>query len=181
VITVSWAGCYPLRTTNSVLRMKIYLKKLMKAGCKMKREKFLWPLSQSHHGALLLARKIRESFSGPKHDDKNKFFQELSVEANKFFKDELIQHFWDEERILGLFELRMGNGDPDVEKIRKDHRFLESLLSHNTQESLLDFAETLTHHIRFEEDVFFERIEKVFNELDKKLVGEILTHQPTLS
>ena len=68
----------------------------------------------------------------------------------------------------------MRNFDRDVERIRKDHRLLESLLAQGKRESLLQFAEMLVRHIRFEEDEFFGRMEKVFNEADQKSVSEIL-------
>ncbi len=146
----------------------------------MKREKFLWPLSQSHHRALLAARRVKEQLSSGPADGEGNQLGKMSSELKKFYKEELCQHFWDEERILSLFEGRMGNGDPDAERIRKEHRFLGSFLSQNTKVSLLQFSETLVLHIRFEEDIFFERIEKIFNESDIRTVGEILQH-PSVS
>lgn len=144
----------------------------------MKREKYLWPLSQSHHRALLAARRVKEQLSsGPEGEEEDRLGKS-SAELKRLYEEELLQHFWDEERILGLFERRMGNGDPDVERIRKEHRLMESFLSRYTKESLLQFAETLVPHIRFEEDVFFGRIERIFNESDIKTVGEILYHPP---
>jgi hemerythrin-like domain-containing protein len=143
-------------------------------GQSMKREKFLWPLSQSHHRALLLARKVKDRLSGAEPGKENSLPRELSAEIQNLFKDELRKHFWDEERILGLFEERMGKGDPDVERIRKEHRLLESLGMRNDRESLVFFSETLTGHIRFEEDVLFPRFEKVLADDEKKVVGEML-------
>ncbi len=140
----------------------------------MKREKYLWPLSQSHHRALMAAKKIREGLSGPGVENKDKTLGELSAEVRGLFDDELRRHFWDEERILGLFEARFGKDDPDAGRIRREHRFLESLLSQNTAENLLRFSETLVLHIRFEEDLFFARIEGIFNESDARTVEEIL-------
>jgi len=147
----------------------------------MKREKFLWPLSQSHNRALLAARGVKEQLSsGPANEEADRLAK-MSLELKALYEEELRQHFWDEERILGLFEGRMGNGDPDVERIRKDHRLLESLLFQSTKESLLRFSEILTLHIRFEEDVLFGRIEKVFNDGEKKTAGDYLQHPSTTS
>lgn len=141
----------------------------------MKRERFLWPLTQSHHRALLATRKIKDRLSamGPKNDDT--FLRELSGEVKELFEAELGQHFWDEERILGLFEGRIGKDDPDVERIRKEHHLLETLFSQGGLKSLVSFADTLPAHIRFEEDILFPRFEKVLTAEDKKAVEEILT------
>jgi hypothetical protein len=140
----------------------------------VKREKYFWPLSQSHHRALVAAKRVKERlFSIPEGEEVERLAQ-TSSELKKLFEEELRQHFWDEERILVVFEGRMGTEDPDDIRIRKEHRLLKNLLSQNTRESLLQFAETLVPHIRFEEDVLFGRMEGVFNEADQKAVSEIL-------
>ncbi len=140
----------------------------------MKREKYFWPLSQSHHRALVAAKRTKEQLSSIPAGEEAERVRGASSELKKLYEEELCRHFWDEERILVVFEGRMGTGDPDVEKIRKDHYLLKSLLAQNTKESLLQFAETLVPHIRFEEDIFFGRMEKVFTEVDQKAVSEIL-------
>jgi hemerythrin superfamily protein len=146
----------------------------------MKREKYFWPLSQSHHRALMAAKQVKEQLSSIPQGEESARLCKVSSELKSLFETELRQHFWDEERLLGLFEARMGNFDPDVERIRKDHRLLESLLAQGKRERLLQFAETLVRHVRFEEDEFFGRMEKVFNEADQKSVLEILVQSPTL-
>lgn len=144
----------------------------------MKREKYFWSLSQSHHRALVAAKRVKEQLSSiPEGEDVGRLSQ-ASAELKKLYEGELRQHFWDEERILVVFEGRMGTGDPDDERMRKEHRLLVNLLTQNTRESLLLFAETLTAHIRFEEDVFFGRMERAFNEADQKAVTEILPQPP---
>ena len=140
----------------------------------MKREKYFWPLSQSHHRALLAAKRAKEQLSSiPKGEEADQL-KKTTAELKSLYEGELRQHFWDEERIMVVFEGRMGTGDPDVERIRKEHRLLESLLAQNTKESLLQFTETLVIHIRFEEDVFFGRMERAFTVADQKAVLEIL-------
>jgi hemerythrin-like domain-containing protein len=145
----------------------------------MKREKYFWPLSQSHHRALVAAKRVKEWLSSTPTGEEAVRLNQASAELKKLYEEELRQHFWDEERILIVFEGRMGEGDPDDERMRKEHRLLESLLAQNTQENLLLFAETLVAHIRFEEDVLFGRMEGVFNEADQKAVLEILPHLPS--
>ena len=141
----------------------------------MKREKYLWPLSQSHHRALMAARRIREALSAAGPDSGP--VTELTAEVKSLYDGELLQHFWDEERILNLFEAYAGDDDPDARRIRGEHRLLESLAFQGTGEGLLGFADLLVRHIRFEEDVLFGRIEGVLGGDDRKTVEEILKHQ----
>jgi iron-sulfur cluster repair protein YtfE (RIC family) len=140
----------------------------------MKRENFLWPLSQSHHRALMAARRVREGLSPGGTGSEAEQLAQISAEMKKFHQEELQRHFKDEEYMLDLFESHAGKGDSDSARVRDEHRFLESLLSQNTRESLLKFAETLVIHIRFEEDVLFARVEKAFDDAEKKIVGERL-------
>lgn len=144
----------------------------------MKREKYFWPLSQSHHRALVAAKRVKERLSAIPPGEEAERLNKVSAELKKLYEEELRQHFWDEERILVVFEGRMGENDPDAGKMRKEHRLLENLLAQNTRESLLQFAETLVPHIRFEEDIFFGRMERAFNEADQKAVLEILSKVP---
>jgi iron-sulfur cluster repair protein YtfE (RIC family) len=129
----------------------------------------------------MAAKRTKEQLSSIPQGEESSRLIKVSSELKRLFDEELHRHFWDEERILGLFEGRIGNGDPDVGRIRRDHRHLESLLAFNTRESLLQFAETLVEHVRFEEDVLFGRMEKVFTESDKKAVLVILPKGPSSS
>ncbi len=140
----------------------------------MKREKYLWPLSQSHHRALVAAKRVKEQLSSIPRGEETSRLLKISSELKELIDAELRQHFWDEERIVGLFEGRMGYDDPDAMRLRKDHRHLESLLAQQTGESFLQFAEVLVLHIRFEEDILFGRIEKVLSEAEIKTVSGML-------
>lgn len=142
----------------------------------MKREKYLWPLSQSHHRALMAARRIREALSAAGPDSGP--VTELTAEVKSLYDGELLQHFWDEERILNLFESHVGCDDPDARRIRREHRLLESLAFQGTGECLLGFADLIVRHIRFEEDVLFGRIEAVLTGAEQKATGDILEHPP---
>ena len=144
----------------------------------MKREKFLWPLSQSHHRGLVLAKKVREGAAKEGVDEGS--LKALSAEVQRAYEGELRQHFRDEEEMLVLFESKVGAKDSDAERLRSDHRKLESLVPQASKESLLLFAETLTRHIRFEEDVLFGRLEKAFAENEKREWGDTLQeHAPS--
>jgi hemerythrin-like domain-containing protein len=140
----------------------------------MKREKFLWPLTQSHHRGLVLAKHVREKLTDcPRYEEQARVLAALE-EVGKAFEEELCQHFWDEERILGLYEVRMGTGEPLPERIRKDHRRLEILGARSDSASLLEFADLLTSHIHFEEEELFPGWERALGEEEKAWVGVLL-------
>jgi hemerythrin-like domain-containing protein len=140
----------------------------------MKREKFLWPLTQSHHRGLVLAKHVREKLTDCPKDEEGARVKEALEEVRKAYEEELRQHFWDEERILALYETHMGTEELLPTKIRKDHRTLESLMAKGDRECLLDFAEKLSAHIRFEEEELFSGWEKVFEGPEKETLGKML-------
>ena len=140
----------------------------------MKREKFLWPLTQSHHRGLVLAKHIRERLTDCPKAEESVRVKAVLDEVREAYDGELRQHFWDEERILGLYEARMGPEEPLPPKIRKDHRSLERLMKKGDRESLLAFSRTLAAHIRFEEEELFTGWEGTFNEREKEELGKLL-------
>lgn len=147
----------------------------------MKREKFLWPLTQSHHRALVTAKRLREKLSAPGAGEDKKLVREMVEEVQKLYDEELRLHFWDEEKILALYEEHMGKSEPEPGKIRREHRQLESLLARSDRKSLLEFAELLMAHVRFEEDVLFGKVEKALNEGEKQAVGHLLEREAALN
>jgi len=141
----------------------------------MKREKFLWPLSQSHHRALVAAKRVREGLSNASPEDLSLEVEKASEVIQGLLKGELRQHFLEEEWILSLFEGHVGKNDPDPIRVRHEHRLMESLANEKTKAGLLRFAETLVAHVRFEEDVLFGRIQAHLGEDEKKTTGERLS------
>jgi hemerythrin superfamily protein len=146
----------------------------------VKREKFLWPLSQSHHRALLTAKRVKEKLSAQGAGGDGNLVRETAAEVQKLYDEELRLHFWDEEKILTLYEEHMGKSEPEPGRIRREHRFLEYLMRQADWQSLLAFAETLTTHVRFEEDVLFGEIEKVLGEGEKQAVDALLKAAPAV-
>lgn len=146
----------------------------------MKREKFLWLLTQSHHRALLMAKRVRERLCVPGAGEDQKLVREVAAEVQKLYGEELRQHFWDEEKILAFYEEKIGREEPEPRLIRKEHRFLEQLVRQADWQSLLAFSQTLTDHVRFEEDVLFGKIEKVLGEGEKKAVDALLKAAPAV-
>lgn len=140
----------------------------------MKREKFLWSLTQGHHGALVAARNIRNRLAALGADETRPLLK-LSEEVSLFFEYDLSEHFrGEEDEVLRLFGAHAGPGDADLLRIRKEHETLEILAKASTPKELQLFADTLTAHIRFEEDVFFPRVETALTDQEKNILAERL-------
>ena len=148
----------------------------------MKREKFLWPLTQSHHRSLVMAKSLKQKLSqvGPATQDR--LLREISEETGKFFQDELRRHFTEEHDIFWMLRRRLGAADPDLERIEEEHRLFESWIASPSLENLNLFAERIVPHIRFEEDVLFGRVEKLLTPDEKTVIGVCLrlsAHPPS--
>lgn len=101
---------------------------------------------------------------------------------------DLDSHFrGEEEELLKIFEKHVEPNDPDIKKILEDHETIRTLSKSAVKKDLQLFADSLTAHIRFEEDVFFPRVEKTLTTEEKTIETERLllykpseTHAPTL-
>jgi hypothetical protein len=127
----------------------------------IKRTPALQPLSRDHHEGLLLCWKIREGLRrniGPAR---------ISGYAKWFYTNYLVPHFREEE--LFFFPL-LGNDHAEVKKALDEHRELHALCAtlDDTPDKLLNLADVLERHIRFEERV-------LFNSLQDATTDEILS------
>lgn len=146
---------------------------------RVKREKFIWPLTQSHHRALLAARRVRESLSTVPPSEEAEWAKKIGLEVREFFEKEMRQHFLDEEKIISILEAHAGKNDENFERIRTDHQRLESLAQSEDREGLLRFGEILVKHVRFEEDVVFADFETELTVDEKLEIGKLLEqHSP---
>lgn len=119
----------------------------------LKRHEALKPLSKDHHHGLLLCWKIRE---GRK---KNVATDRIKAYTDYFFSSQLRPHFkFEEEEIFVL----LGKDHPMVKKAIRDHIHLENLFKENSNidRSLSEIEKELENHIRFEERVLFNEIQK---------------------
>ena len=146
----------------------------------MKREKFLWPLTQGHHGGLMAARNALTRLAAIGSEEGEEL-RELSREVSDFFKMDLKDHFLGEDGLLRVFCARAGEDDIDAARIRKEHQVLQDLAGSSKREDMRRFAELLISHIHFEEDVFFPRVEKVLGPEDKVQVEKGLLSFQLLS
>ncbi len=135
----------------------------------IKRHKALQPLSRQHHFGLLFSWKLRKGFS------KNIEIERLSEYAKWFFQQEIKPHFSDEEKyVFPILEKE----NELVERALNEHRHIEHLFhdTKNPEKSLSALEEELQAHIRFEERVLFNEIQKVATEAQLEKIEEIHRH-----
>ena len=128
-------------------------KQMMKRKNPIKRHEALKPLSRQHHFGLLFSWKLRKGFS------KKIEVERLQKYAEWFFKEEIQPHFEAEEKYV--FPV-LGNENELVLRALKDHRRITRLFTdvENPAKSLSLLEEELETHIRFEERILFNEIQK---------------------
>lgn len=138
----------------------------------IKRSKALMPLSREHHFYLLLAWKIRKGIGTGIGKDR-------IVAYIRYMNEKLVRaHFEDEEK--WLFESLLPE-DSLCGRAMKEHESINRMLQQvmdeekNTRdELLLQLADAVEKHVRFEERELFPHLERVFTkakmaELEEKI------------
>jgi iron-sulfur cluster repair protein YtfE (RIC family) len=123
----------------------------------IKRVEALKPLSRDHHHSLLLSWKIREGFRREIPPKRIKSF------ADWFWSNSLNKHFlMEEEHIFPV----LGNTHELVRRALSEHRRLKRLFEEQVDivKSLSPIEEELESHIRFEERILFNEIQKMASE-----------------
>lgn len=119
----------------------------------IKRHEVLKTLSREHHHGLLLCWKIRAGIKN------NIELSRIKTYADWFYQTYLISHFEMEENYLFTI---LGEQNKLIKKAISDHRRLNRLfkddLDHKKSLSLIE--EELERHIRFEERVLFNEIQR---------------------
>ena len=124
----------------------------------MRRHPCLQPLSDDHHGALVLAWRIaRSAKDRPQRDAVAKVWGDLQQR----FARELEPHFRVEEERL-FSQLEAAGEHPLVARARADHARLREL-AHSESDPVVaqQFSELLHRHVRFEERELFPRAESL--------------------
>lgn len=126
----------------------------MKERKPIKRHIALQPLSRQHHFGLLFSWKLRKGFS------KNIDIERLQEYAKWFYTTEIKPHFEDEENYI--FPILEADNEL-VERALKEHRRIKRLFqdTENPKKSLHQLEEELDAHIRFEERILFNEIQKI--------------------
>lgn len=120
----------------------------------IKRNDALKSLSRDHHHGLLLCWKIRKGIK------RNIAAERIKRYVDWFWNNHLIQHFEIEEKLL--FPI-LGNQNELVKQTLAEHRRLKRLFENGNDihKSINSIEEELEKHIRFEERVLFNEIQKI--------------------
>lgn len=132
----------------------------------IKRHKAMQPFSRDHHHGLLLCWKIRTGFSKGVSAERIKHY------ADWFFGHHALPHFKLEEQ--HIFPI-LGNDHELVKKALAEHRRLTRLFNDTDEidKSLSLIEEELEKHIRFEERVLFNEIQKIATDKQLKIISKI--------
>ncbi|MEX0781901.1 MAG: hemerythrin domain-containing protein [Dehalococcoidia bacterium] len=151
----------------------------------MKRAPELIPLSWDHHHGLVLARRIREEVDGPPES-----VSALYSDLLAFWSAGLLPHFRVEgECLLARLLRHVGEGAPEVQRVLDDHLGLAGLVAtmrdttddEVRREALRQFGTRLHDHIRWEEDVLFQRTQELLDAGEMAALGEdIRAYVPAL-
>jgi mannose-6-phosphate isomerase-like protein (cupin superfamily) len=123
----------------------------------MKRRPGLIALSHDHHHALVAARRLRKAAGDPA----------ASAAFLRFFADESVRHFRDEEECLFPLVADADEARPLLVRALLDHQRLHALaarLAGGEAATAGDLAELLEAHVRFEERTLFPMIERLLGD-----------------
>src|SRR5690606_29825321 len=144
----------------------------MKKTTPIKRHKALQSFSRQHHYGLLFSWKLRKGFS------KNIAPERLYKFAKWFFEHEIKPHFQEEEKYI--FPLLDAKNELRIRALR-EHRRIERLFmdAERPEKSLNLLEEELDAHIRFEERILFNEIQKVATDAQLQKIAEIHSEAQT--
>lgn len=138
-------------------------KNLVSNQSPIKRDESLRQVSREHHHGLLLCWKIRAGIS------KKVGLERIKRYTDWFFKIHLIPHFELEEKFI--FPI-LGKDHKLIKKALTEHRRLYRLFKNDDEvEKNLNFIEEeLESHIRFEERILFNEVQKIATKEQLQLV-----------
>ena len=133
----------------------------------MKRHPSLAHLSREHHGALILARLLQ--YDAPVYKGLPSDTDGKAENALKFYREELIKHFEEEEKILTIVAGANDALDLMIQTIFREHQELhelfKSIKNHpNISVHLDELGKTLEVHVRKEERELFPLIQETCSE-----------------
>ncbi len=136
----------------------------------IKRHKSIQPLSRDHHHSLLLCWKIRTGFSKSVAPERMKRYTDW------FFENHIEPHFQLEEK--HMFTI-LEEEHPLVKKAISEHRSLGRLFkdTEDISKSLSLIEDELERHIRFEERILFNEIQKVATEKQLETISKLHTDE----
>jgi len=151
----------------------------------LKRHKALHILSHEHHQGLILSQLIKKG--SPKYKklpDTTKGKKDYSI---RFYNDELIKHFEDEEKILFPFV----NGKDDeidnlFEEIITEHKKIRQLINQlesgeDIENTMDELGHVLESHIRKEERNLFGKIQEILSDEELTVLENQLSRSRELN
>ena len=134
----------------------------------IKRHHALQPLSRDHHRGLLLCWKIREGLK------RNIEIDRIKAYTDWFWESHLQTHFELEEQYI--FPI-MEESDPNVKQAIDEHVRLENLFrqDHDLTSALRQIETELADHIRFEERILFNEIQRTASESQWQTIEKMHT------
>ena len=150
----------------------------------IKRDKALHILSYDHHQGLILAQLIKKG--SPQYKNLPNTTEGKKDYSIKFYYDELVKHFEDEEKIL--FPTVNGKDDEIdnlVEKKITEHKKIKQLVNQleseeDIENALDELGNILESHIRKEERDLFMKIQEILTEDELTTVEKQLTESRQL-
>lgn len=140
----------------------------------LKRDVSLVNLSNDHHAGLLFSWKLRQGVKY--HIEADRIIKYIKY----FWAHHFSGHFKEEEEIL-FAPIK----NEEIKKALADHQKIKAFVEkigvpgmESEENGLLEFAETVDAHIRFEERVLFPHIQEALSEEQLEKIGEQLIHEP---
>ena len=131
----------------------------------IKRHESLQQVSREHHYGLLMSWKIREGLKRKVDPSRIKKF------IDWFYEKYQKAHFDIEEKYIYPV---LNNDDPMIIQAIEEHRYIESLFREKDQieDALIALEKAMDNHIRFEERILFNKVQKIATEEQLKLIEE---------
>ena len=128
----------------------------MKTNSPIKRHQALVSFSKDHHFGLLLVWKIKQGLSNAVAPER------ISNYIFYCFAEDLQHHFKEEEQLIFC---KLSADDILRQHAEKDHQIIYGLIEQirsdkNNEALLTQFADKLQEHIRFEERILFNHLQK---------------------
>lgn len=157
--------------------MRYYYLRNMETNKKpIKRSDELAPLSREHHDGLLFIWKIRQGLAN------DTALSTIAGYCDWYWQKSLSGHFRDEEELLAP---QAPAGDPKVERMKMEHKEigekLSSIKEKVEREDLINLANLMEAHIRYEERELFPYLEGILTKEQLQKVHQGLNEIPDFS
>jgi len=141
----------------------------------IKRNRHIVKLSQDHHASLMFCWKIRQ---GIKY---HAAIERMVKYVQYFWEHHFSEHFKEEEEFL-FAPLK---NDAAVEKAIDDHQKIKTFVNEITfpgtedqEDILLELADMVEEHVRYEERILFPHLEKQLSEEQLENIGSQIPDKP---